>query len=204
MRYDTVVQWLRARFNDGYDKADFARGKCGEIPESAQHVDKLIFDKALEIVRVYSLLIFSPRCFASLSRSIIGIHLGMTLTQQFLFLFPFPMSHFPFPFSRPHRPPHPQARAAALDELENNREDLGWDPDNCLLAYETALSMLHAVLDTGDEAEAGSGSGLGLNLEDQQTIDKCELMSASANERVNERASGPAGERRFGEQDRSG
>lgn len=45
-----VVQWLRVRFNDGYDRADFARSKCGEIPESAQNVDKLIFDKALEIV----------------------------------------------------------------------------------------------------------------------------------------------------------
>lgn len=45
-----VVQWLRLRFNDGYDRADFARSKCGEIPESAQNVDKLIFDKALEIV----------------------------------------------------------------------------------------------------------------------------------------------------------
>lgn len=45
-----VVQWLRARFNDGYERADFARARCGEIPESAQHVDKLIFDKALEIV----------------------------------------------------------------------------------------------------------------------------------------------------------
>jgi hypothetical protein len=47
-----VVQWLRARFNEGYERADFARARCGEIPESAQHVDKLIFDKALEIVSI--------------------------------------------------------------------------------------------------------------------------------------------------------
>lgn len=88
-----VVQWLRARFNEGYDKADFARSKCGEIPESAQQVDKLIFDKAVEV-----------------------------------------------------------AKAAATDELENNREGSGWDAGHCLLAYETASSMLSSLLDPGEDA----------------------------------------------------
>ncbi|SJX66583.1 related to APG1-essential for autophagocytosis [Sporisorium reilianum f. sp. reilianum] len=88
-----VVQWLRARFNEVYDKADFARSRCNELPESAQQVDKLIFDKAVEV-----------------------------------------------------------ARAAATDELENNREGSGWDPSHCLLAYETASSMLSSLLDPGEEA----------------------------------------------------
>lgn len=88
-----VVQWLRARFNEVYDKADFARSRCNELPESAQQVDKLIFDKAVEV-----------------------------------------------------------ARAAATDELENNREGSGWDPSHCLLAYETAGSMLSSLLDPGEDA----------------------------------------------------
>lgn len=88
-----VVQWLRARFNEVYDKADFARSRCGELPESAQQVDKLIFDKAVEV-----------------------------------------------------------ARAAATDELENNRAGSGWDPSHCLLAYETASSMLSSLLDPGEDA----------------------------------------------------
>ncbi|GAK68470.1 serine/threonine kinase [Moesziomyces antarcticus] len=88
-----VVQWLRARFNEVYDKADFARSRCNELPESAQQVDKLIFDKAVEV-----------------------------------------------------------ARAAATDELENNREGSGWDPAHCLLAYETASSMLSSLLDPGEDA----------------------------------------------------
>ncbi|KAN0064114.1 Serine/threonine-protein kinase [Thecaphora frezii] len=97
-----VVQWLRARFNEGYDKADFARSKCDEIPESAQHVDRLIFDKALEV-----------------------------------------------------------ARAAALDELENNQEGSGWDANHCLLAYETAKSMLMALLDPGEEGMGLSDGSIG-------------------------------------------
>lgn len=88
-----VVQWLRARFNEVYDKADFARSRCNELPESAQQVDKLIFDKAVEV-----------------------------------------------------------ARAAATDELENNRDGSGWDPSHCLLAYETASSMLSSLLDPGEDA----------------------------------------------------
>ena len=88
-----VVQWLRARFNEVYDKADFARSRCNELPESAQQVDKLIFDKAVDV-----------------------------------------------------------ARAAATDELENNREGNGWDPSHCLLAYETASSMLSSLLDPGEDA----------------------------------------------------
>ena len=95
-----LVQWHRARFNEGYDKADFARSKCGEIPESAAHVDRLIFDKALEV-----------------------------------------------------------ARAAAMDELENNRD--GWDCNHCLLAYETAQSMLNALLDPGEEGLALSDGSIG-------------------------------------------
>lgn len=45
-----AVQWLRARFNDTYEKAEFAKARSGDMPESAQETDKLIFDRALEIV----------------------------------------------------------------------------------------------------------------------------------------------------------
>ncbi|PWN41437.1 kinase-like protein [Ceraceosorus guamensis] len=51
-----AVQFLRARFNDGYERADFARARCSaEIPDSARNVDKLIFDKALDIARCAAL-----------------------------------------------------------------------------------------------------------------------------------------------------
>ncbi|PWN52498.1 kinase-like protein [Violaceomyces palustris] len=126
-----MVQWLRARFNEGYEKADFARSKCGdcEMPESAQCVDKMIFDKALQI-----------------------------------------------------------ARAAALDELENNRGTTttaatgdgeggggaGWEMKNCLLAYETACSMLNSLLDPGEE-------GMSLSTGSIQTI---ETFVRSINKRL--------------------
>ena len=98
-----AVQWLRAKFNDGYERASFARSKASEeMPDSAQNVDKMIFDKALEI-----------------------------------------------------------ARGAALDELGSNRDvsDQSWNADKCLLAYETASSMLMALLDPGeDEMDLSDGS----------------------------------------------
>ncbi|CEH18135.1 related to apg1-essential for autophagocytosis [Ceraceosorus bombacis] len=51
-----AVQFLRARFNDGYERADFARARCSaEIPDSARNVDRLIFDKALDIARCAAL-----------------------------------------------------------------------------------------------------------------------------------------------------
>ncbi|MCO5591470.1 hypothetical protein L7F22_045453 [Adiantum nelumboides] len=98
-----AVQWLRAKFNDGYERASFARSKASEeMPDSAQNVDKMIFDKALEI-----------------------------------------------------------ARGAALEELGSNRDvsDQSWNADKCLLAYETASSMLMALLDPGeDEMDLSDGS----------------------------------------------
>lgn len=60
-----------------------------------------------------------------------------------------------------------QARAAALDELENNREGEHWDCDRCILAYETASTMLLALLDPGEEALELSNGAFG-------TIEKCE------------------------------
>ncbi|KDN41229.1 hypothetical protein K437DRAFT_178779 [Tilletiaria anomala UBC 951] len=106
LEINETVQWLRARFNETYEKADFARARCGEMPPSAQFIDKLIFDKALEI-----------------------------------------------------------ARAAAVDELENNREGVAWDSARCLLAYETASSMLLALLDPGEE-------GMSLSQNSIATIEK--------------------------------
>ncbi len=103
-----TVQWLRARFNEGCEKVDFARARCGELTTSTQAIDKIIFDKALEI-----------------------------------------------------------ARAAAVDELENNREGADWDSARCLLAYETASSMLLGLLDPGEESLALSTTSIA-------TVEKCE------------------------------
>jgi hypothetical protein len=48
----TDVQWLRARFNECFDKAEYAKGRLvGDIPDSAMLAEKLIFDRALEMVR---------------------------------------------------------------------------------------------------------------------------------------------------------
>lgn len=48
----TAVQWFRQRFNECFDKADFAKTRCqDEIPESASFAEKLIYDRALELVR---------------------------------------------------------------------------------------------------------------------------------------------------------
>lgn len=101
-----AVQWLRAKFNDGYERAEFARSKATseEMPDSAQHADKMIFDKALEI-----------------------------------------------------------ARGAALEELGSNRDvsDQSWSADKCLLAYETASSMLMALLDPGEDGMELSDASTG-------------------------------------------
>lgn len=43
------------------------------------------------------------------------------------------------------------ARTAALDELENNHGIPGWDSSRCILAYETASSLLAGLLDPADE-----------------------------------------------------
>ncbi|GAA5826401.1 hypothetical protein JCM11251_002352 [Rhodosporidiobolus azoricus] len=48
-----AVQWFRQRFNECFDKADFAKSRCtqDEIPESAAFAEKLIYDRALELSR---------------------------------------------------------------------------------------------------------------------------------------------------------
>jgi hypothetical protein len=46
-----AVQTLRSRFNECYEKADFAKSRTQDIiPEPAVFAEKLIFDKALEMV----------------------------------------------------------------------------------------------------------------------------------------------------------
>ncbi|GAA5826533.1 hypothetical protein JCM3770_006373 [Rhodotorula araucariae] len=87
--FNDAVQWFRQRFNECFDKADFAKSRCqDEIPESAAFAEKLVYDRALEL-----------------------------------------------------------SRAAAVNELR------GENPTDCETAYETALWMLHALLD--DTMHAG-------------------------------------------------
>ncbi|WFC97114.1 non-specific serine/threonine protein kinase [Malassezia brasiliensis] len=57
------------------------------------------------------------------------------------------------------------ARAAALDELEGNRDGLSWDPTSCVLAYETAASLLQGLLDPGEE-------NLGLSMNSVLLVEK--------------------------------
>lgn len=58
---EIAVQWFRQRFNECFDKAEFAKSRSQEeIPESATIAEKLIYDRALEIVRSRS---FVTLCF---------------------------------------------------------------------------------------------------------------------------------------------
>lgn len=57
----SAVQWLRIRFNECYDKAEFTKARTqDEIPDSAVFTEKLIFDRALEMV---SLISHPPRMY---------------------------------------------------------------------------------------------------------------------------------------------
>ena len=48
----TDVQWFRSRFNECFEKAEYAKGRMtGDIPDSAMLAEKLMFDRALEMVR---------------------------------------------------------------------------------------------------------------------------------------------------------
>lgn len=90
-----VAEWFRSRFHEGYEHSLQARAHTnpGMGSDPAQYLDRIIFDKALEL-----------------------------------------------------------ARAAALEELEGHqpRRD-AWDPTHCVLAYETAASLLLGLLDPGEE-----------------------------------------------------
>ena len=53
-----AVQWFRQRFNECFDKAEFAKSRSlDDIPESATFAEKLIYDRALEIVRLPSIFL---------------------------------------------------------------------------------------------------------------------------------------------------
>lgn len=103
-----LAYWFRARFNECYERSMYARSCCSShtLPDSIQHVDRQIFDKALEL-----------------------------------------------------------ARAAALDELEGNRDGLHWDPTSCMLAYETASSLLLGLLDPSEDR-------MGLSTNSVSTVEK--------------------------------
>lgn len=47
------VQWFRSRFNDCFDKAEWAKSRLvGDVPDSAMLAERLIFDRSLELVGV--------------------------------------------------------------------------------------------------------------------------------------------------------
>ncbi len=47
------MQWFRNHFNDCFEKAQWAKDRCNEeMPDSANFVEKLIYDKAIELVRI--------------------------------------------------------------------------------------------------------------------------------------------------------
>lgn len=49
----TAIQWFRHRFNDCFDKAEWTKSRSPEeMPESASYAEKLIYDKAIELVSV--------------------------------------------------------------------------------------------------------------------------------------------------------
>lgn len=46
-----AIQWFRHRFNDCFDKAEWSKSRSPEeMPESASYAEKLIYDKAIELV----------------------------------------------------------------------------------------------------------------------------------------------------------
>ncbi|GAA5873370.1 hypothetical protein JCM3774_000761 [Rhodotorula dairenensis] len=50
--FNDAVQWFRQRFNECYDKADFAKTRCqDELPETTAYAEKLVYDRALELSR---------------------------------------------------------------------------------------------------------------------------------------------------------
>ncbi|GAA5961702.1 hypothetical protein JCM21900_000638 [Sporobolomyces salmonicolor] len=50
--FNEAVQWFRQRFNECFDKADFAKTRAhDEIPEAAAFAEKLVYDRALELSR---------------------------------------------------------------------------------------------------------------------------------------------------------
>lgn len=51
-----AVQWFRQKYNDCFDKADFAKGKCGnEIIDSLEYVSQILFERSMEIARASAL-----------------------------------------------------------------------------------------------------------------------------------------------------
>ena len=52
-----AAQWLRRRYNDCYEKAEFVKARMSEVQGDPVSVnaDKLIYDRALELVRVFFL-----------------------------------------------------------------------------------------------------------------------------------------------------
>lgn len=104
-----LTQWFRTRFDECYEKSLQARSRCrpNVIPDTAQHIDRQIFDKALEL-----------------------------------------------------------ARLAALEELEENKNGIcTWDPTHCLMAYETAASLLQGLLDPSEDR-------MSLSVHSTSTVEK--------------------------------
>jgi hypothetical protein len=50
----SAVQWFRARFNECFEKAEIAKSRCGD-GEYHVFTDKILYDKAMEIVRSFIL-----------------------------------------------------------------------------------------------------------------------------------------------------
>lgn len=130
-----TVQWLHAKFNDGYERANFARSKAAEeLPETAQHVDKMIFDKALEIARA-----------AALDELENGGGLASTISIS----------------GTPGSTSGSSAITASTSQQRQRHAAQGWNAEHCLLAYETANSMLMALLDPAEDCMDLSTTAIG-------------------------------------------
>lgn len=46
----TAVQWMRERFNECLDRASYAKNKCEDENAVNACVEKLLYDRALEMV----------------------------------------------------------------------------------------------------------------------------------------------------------
>lgn len=46
-----AVQWFRSRFNDCFEKAEWAKARCPEnIPATAAFAERMLYDRAVELV----------------------------------------------------------------------------------------------------------------------------------------------------------
>lgn len=124
-----AVNFLKKRFNETFEKAEFARSKAQESGSNVVNVNRLIYDKAMEIARAAAL------------DELENNHTTISVTSG-------------------SRQPKPSGNVSGTSPSSLSSDGRGsaigaatpesnqaWDIHACLLAYETAEIMLASLLD---------------------------------------------------------